>query len=151
MPVHEFVVESRGVGRKDYSLMTEFSVEPTIRSYQSLYSHYDLISVPALGSIVIDVVIPLEQVVLLYDFLASIPSNNLIRMIVTAVAPDLSTGIAVDKSGYQVVEAHLLKGYIFFHIIRLTLYNYRDVEETDMRVSLTGLYTSEKEYYMSLG
>lgn len=151
MPVHEFAVEERGIGRKDYSLMTEFSVEPTIRSYQSLYSYSDLITIPANSSKVIDVKIPLEQVVLLYDFLASIPSNNLIRMVVTAVAPDGSTGDALDKTAYQTVEAHLLKGFIFFHIIRFTLYNYRDVEETYMRVSCNGLYTSEKEYYMALG
>lgn len=151
MPVHEFAVEERGIGRKDYSLMTEFSVEPTIRSHQSLYSYCDLITVPANSSKVIDVEIPLEQVVLLYDFLASIPSNNLVRMVVTAVAPDESTGIAIDKTSYQAVEAHLLKGYIFFHIIRFTLYNYRDAEETFMRISCNGLYTSEKEYYMSIG
>jgi len=148
--IETYTVRAEGVGRKDYSKMSEFSVEPTIRSYQSLYSHCELITVPANSDTVVDIEIPLDQVVMVYDFMASIPSNNLVRMNVTAVDPVGATLTIFDKAAYQTVEKHIAKGIQFFHIIRMTLYNYRDVDETFMRISCNGLYTSSTEYFLRI-
>lgn len=46
MPIHEFAVEERGIGRKDYSMMIEFSTEPAVRSYQQGFNHYETVTVP---------------------------------------------------------------------------------------------------------
>lgn len=151
MGVEIFAVVARGIGRKDYSDMVEYSVEPTIRSHQSVFSYCDLITVPALGSIVVDVPVPLDQVAMLYDFLASRPSNNLVRMVVEAIDSVGAVIPVVDKSSYQTAEVHLAKGHPFLYIARFTLYNYQIVDENYMRISCQGLYTSEKEYYIALG
>lgn len=47
MPVRDFIVESRGVGRKDYSVMVEYSTEPAVRSHQSDFHHCEMVTVPA--------------------------------------------------------------------------------------------------------
>lgn len=145
-----FAVPARGVGRKDYSIAGEQLVEPVITSWQSLYSYQKKFTVPALGSKEVEIEIPLKQVVLIYDFMASIPSLKLIRFVVDSIASDLSEVNVLDEPGYQTVYVRISRGYTFLNIARLKLYNYSSEEETNMRVSLLGLYTSEEEYYLRL-
>lgn len=149
MPVF-FAVEPRGVGRKDYSSATEQSVEPVITSWQSAYKYRKAITVPALSHVVTDIKVPLAQVVLLYDFFASRPSNRLIRLLVEAITADGSAATVIDETKYQTVASHLLKGFPFFETIRFTTYNYADVDENYMRIGFSGLYTSLKEYHLKI-
>lgn len=146
--LEQSIVIATGVGRADYSVGIEMTVEPVITSYQSAYLYRDAVVVPAGGSLVKEVSVPLDQVVLLYDFYATIPANRLIRMVVEAVASDETSTEVVNKAAYQTVEAHLSKGYPFFHIIRFTLYSYGDVDEDYMRIGCAGLYTSVQEFFI---
>lgn len=150
MAVEIFTVSAKGVGRKDYSAGTELSVEPLISSWQSVYLFYKQVSVPAGGSLVTVVGVPLNQVVLLYDFFASIPANRLIELMVEAI--DLLGIIAtvVDEIAYQTVAKHVSKGFPFFKTIRFTTYNYGDVPE-NFRIGCVGLYTSAEQYHIVPG
>jgi len=150
MALETFAVPAKGVGRKDYSAATEMSVEPVISSWQSVYLYYEALFVPAGGSIVRDVDTPLNQVVLLYDFFASIPANRLIRLKVEAVDALGVAYINVDEAAYQTVATHISKGYPFFKTIRFTAYNYGDEDEWNFWIGCAGLYTSEEQYYVGL-
>lgn len=147
MPVTTFGVTATGVGRRDYSSASEKFVEPVISSWQSVYTDYRVVNVPASGSVVTDVAVTLNQVVLLYDFFASIPANSLIRLHVQAVDALGAVATVVDKTAYQTVAEHLLKGYPFFKTIRFTLDNYGDVAQ-DFKIGCCGLYTSLAEYFI---
>lgn len=143
-----WVVEAGGIGKADYSTGVEFSVEPVISSWQSVYLYRGTVIVPAGGSLVTDVQVSLDQVVLIYDFYASIPSNQLIRLSVAAVDSLGVVANVIDRSCYQTIDAHLLRGHPFFYIIRFTTYNYGVVDEENMRIGCTGLYTTSEEYYI---
>lgn len=141
-----FTVVPTGVGRKDYSEQVEYSVEPVVRSYQNAYTHDEVYTVPAGTTRTIDVAIPSNTVVLLYDFFASIFSNRLIGFEVRAV--DVAGGLAnpiFSKAEYQCVEHHHSRGAPVFLIIRIILTNYCPVN-LDISVSLAGVYTSVEEY-----
>lgn len=149
MPVTTFAVPVKGVGRKDYSEANEYFVEPVISSWQSVYLYSQRITVPAGGSVVTDVAVGADKVVLLYDFFASIPANFLIGLKVEYVYPDGTAEEVMNETAYQKVVKHISKGIPFFSTIRFTLDNYGDVDE-DFRLGCSGLYTSLKEYYQRL-
>lgn len=149
MPV-TFPVVARGVGRKDYSMATEKAVEPVITSWQSVYMFRKAIVIPALSNVVTDIEVPLKQVVLLYDFFASIPANRLIRLKVDAIYAGETLHV-IDETAYQTVKSHISKGYPFFGTIRFITYNYWDSDEDYMRIGCSGLYTSLDEYFIKLG
>lgn len=150
MNVETSVVTARGVGRKDYSGATEMSVEPLISSWQSVYLYHEGLFVPAGGYMVRDVETPLNQVVLLYDFFASIPANRLIRLKVEAVDALGVPYVNVDETAFQTVTQHISKGYPFFKTIRFTAYNYGDDNEWNFWIGCAGLYTSEEQYYVGI-
>ena len=142
-----FAISVTGVGRKDYSQQVEYSVEPIVRSYQNAYVFDEVYAVQAGQTRTIDVNIPADTVVLLYDFLASIPSNRLIGFQVLAI--DVAGGLAnsiFGKAEYQRVEHHHSRGAPVFLVIRLVLTNYCDVD-LDINVSLAGVYTGVQEYH----
>lgn len=144
-------VEARGIGRVDYSSGVEASAEPVISSWQSLYVYREVVIVPAGGSLVTDVQVELDRVVILYDFYASIPSNRVIRLSVETVDSLGATVFVIDRSGYQTIVAPLLRGFLFLNIIRFTTYNYEAVDEENMRIGCLGLYTTLEEYYIRIG
>jgi len=142
-----FTVTPTGVGRKDYSLQAEYSVEPIVRSYQNPYVLDEIYSVLANSSRTIDVAIPADTVVLLYDFLASVPRNCLLGFEVDAI--DVAGGLAnaiFSKAEYQRVEHHHSRGAPVFLTIRIILTNYCSFA-VDVSVSLAGVYTGVQEYY----
>lgn len=147
MLVETFVAEERGIGRRDYSTATEKSVEPVISSWQSVYIYRKKVTVPAGGSLVTNVEVELDQVVLVYDFFASIPANRLIRLLVEDIDAEGIAETVIDEATYQTVAKHLLKGYPFLRTLRFTTYSYGDVDE-DIWIGCTGLYTSLEEYYI---
>jgi hypothetical protein len=147
MTVTTFTVPAVGVGRADYSVATEKSVEPVISSWQSVYLYREVVTVPAGGNVVMNVAIELDQVVLVYDFFTSIPANRLIRLLVEDIDAEGIAYTVIDEAAYQTVTKHLLKGYPFLNTIRFTTYNYGDVDE-DFRIGCAGLYTSLEEYYI---
>ena len=147
MPIAEiFSVIPEGIGRVDYSQSVEVTTEPFITSWQSSYNYARMITVPALGNRVINVAIPTRQVVILYDFFASIPSNKLIRLVVETLD---TTGVAsrpVDKLAYQRIAAHVSKGIYSVNNIQFTLYNYAPVIENEMVIGCSGMYTTLAEF-----
>ena len=143
-----FIVASRGVGRPDYSSSIEVSVEPVITSHESVYSYRGAVIIPASSNTVTDVTVPLNQIVLIHDFYASIPANMLIRLVVEAIDAAGTTTEVVDQSGYQKVVQHINKGYPFFATIRFTVYNYNTVAENNMRIGCAGFFTSAEEYFI---
>lgn len=145
-----FTVPATGIGRKDYSQDVQYSVEPIVRSYQNAYLHDEVYAVLAGQTRTIDVQIPLQTVVLLYDFLASITSNRLIGFGVAAI--DVAGGLANSiflKAGYQAVPHHHSRGAPVFLTIRITLINYCD-EDLDVAVTLAGVYTGVEEYHQRI-
>lgn len=150
MPVKEFIVESRGVGRKDYSQIVEHTVEPVIRSYQSLYNDWDEITVPAGADFTHDFTIDSEYVAMVFDFFASAPVSSLLRMLIQSVDIEtLIVGITVDECGYGRVEKHISKGSPFQDIIRFVIHNFGD-SDVDVTIGAIGILTEAKQYQLTL-
>jgi len=146
MPVEVFTVNAKGVGRKDYSSMIEHSVEPVIRSYQEDYSYWDTITVAAGAQETKDVEITTGYVVLLYDFFASIPTNQLISLSVFAVS-DAAVARIIEVSKHGSIDAHIAKGVPFFQTIRFRLENMGG-EDIDINFGTLGIITSRETYFL---
>jgi len=144
--VETYAVQAQGIGRIDYSDAVEVTTEPFVTSWQSGYNYASMQTVPAAGSKVVDVPIPTPQVIILYDFFASIPSNKLIRLVVETVDTFGVTSRPVDKSAYQSIVAHVSKGIYSVNTIRFTLYNYAPVIENEMVIGCSGMYTTLAEF-----
>jgi hypothetical protein len=144
-----YVVEAKGVGRKDYSGGTAVTVEPVISDWQSVYLHRDKVTVPALSSLVVNVSISTDIVVVLYDFFASVPSNLLIGMdfAVNDMAGILT--VLFETQAYQTIQKHMSKGFPSFSLIQYTLYNYADTDQ-EFRIGCAGISCSLQAYYLKL-
>ncbi len=147
MKTETFAVVATGVGRADYTQGTELSVEPTIRSYQSVYNSWQTITVPALGNLVTDVAIPGGHVAILYDFFATIPLKALLGLRVFAVSGIVVSEV-LNRYKYGSIDAHLSKGFPFFQTLRFTVYNYM-ATPLDVNIGAVGIYTDEEHYYLS--
>jgi len=148
MTVKTSIVEAKGVGRKDYSSGVELSVEPVIRSYQSVYSAWDLVTVPAVSDLIVDIPIATGYVAIVNDFFASFPGLTLLEMKVKAV----SNGVVADivaKSGYGSVVAHLPKGFPFDEIVRFILHNYAAFDIL-VDIGAVGIYTDSEHYLLTV-
>lgn len=142
-----YAVEAEGIGRRDYSTGTEFSVEPVIRSYQSVYSSWDYVTVPAGSDLTVDIAIPTGYVAIVYDFYATGPYSTLLEMNVQAISGGVS-GDVVTKSGYGAIVSHLPKGFPFDEIIRFVLHNYA-VFDVDIDIGAVGIYTDQEHYLLT--
>lgn len=142
-----FPVTATGVGRKDYSQQVESSVEPIVRSYQDSYVLDEVYVVNGLSTRTINVTIPSDTVVLLYDFLASqTGAANVIGLQVFAIdATGLASSI-FSKFGIQDVEHHHSRGAPVFQQIRIILTN-TAVGALSIYVTIAGIITSVEEYY----
>lgn len=141
-----FAVPVKGVGRKDYSAGIEFSVEPVIRSYQDVYNYWDTLTV-APGSLETkDVVISLGYMVLLYDFFATHPTNQMISLSVYTVAAGVA-GRVVEESKHGSISKHLSKGFPFFEIVRFKVENMGE-DILDINIGTIGIITSREEYFL---
>ncbi len=144
-------VEARGTGRKDYSMNIEYIVEPVIRSYQQLYKYFsEYIDFPPLTDITVDVDIPLDSVVFVYDFRLCTFAHVLTGLKVQAIGTDGTIADVTYGAGYTSVYQNIPAGFPFFKTIRLILSNYSD-KIIDVDVSMNGMYTAEKEYYLRIG
>lgn len=144
-----FAVTATGVGRKDYSQQVEQSVEPIVRSYQSPYVLDEVYVVGAASTRTINVTIPTDTVVLLYDFLASqTGAANVVGLQVYAVD---ATGLAnsiFSKFGVQAVEHHHSRGAPVFQQIRIVLTN--PGAQATIYVTIAGIMTGVEEYYQEV-
>ena len=145
-----FAVTPTGVGRKDYSQDVQFSVEPTIRSYQLPYTFQEAYILNAGQTRTIDINVPTGQVVMLYDMLMCCPANVLLSFEVQTIDMDGTVNSVFHKSGYQKVDHHLPRGVPVFATIRLIMTNNSTLNLTDVEVSLAGQQMSEEEYFMRL-
>lgn len=138
------------MGRKDYSQQVEYSVEPIVRSYQDGYIFDQLYTVDAASSMTINVTIPTNTVVLLYDFLASCTNaTTVLGMQVLAVD---SAGLAssiFSKYGTQHVEHHHSRGAPVFQQIRIILTNTAGGQRT-IYVTIAGIVTGVEEYHQRI-
>lgn len=145
-----FPVTATGIGRKDYSQQVEQSVEPIMRSYQRSYVLDEVYVVDGSSTRTIDVSIPADTVVLLYDFLAShTVANQVLGLQVQALD---STGVAssiFSKFGTQYVEHHHSRGAPVFQQIRIILTNVSGLAKT-IYVTIAGVETSVEEYSQEL-
>ncbi len=141
-----FEFESRGVGRKDYSMATEKTVEPVITSWQSLYSYHKDIALWANSWNIEDIAVPLDQVVFIYDAWCTIPSNRLQRLILQGVDSVGAIETVIDVTRYQTIHEVILKGFPFFKTIRVITYNYANEIESNQHIALLGMYSSLSEY-----
>lgn len=144
-----FSVTATGVGRKDYSQQVEYSVEPIVRSYQASYVLDEVYSVDGASSRTIDVTIPTDAVVLLYDFNASQLANNVMNLQVFAIDSAGTASSIFSKYGTQRVEHHHSRGAPVFQTIRIVLTNYA-VGAVSIYVTIAGLYTGVKEYFQTV-
>ncbi len=144
-----FTVTPEGVGRPDYSINVEYSVEPTIRSYQRPYYDVQEIEDWLPGEArTINIRIPTKSVVIATDFCVSVPANILIQLEVYAVQEAL-VGLVVNKRGYGNVSQSLVKGFPFFETIRFVVTNNSNLT-LDGFFYVVGFYTSETEYYLEI-
>lgn len=124
------------------------SVEPVIRSYQTVYSEWDLVTVPAGADLTVDIPIPTGFVALVSDFFATFPCLTLLEMKVQAVSAGI-VGDVVTKSGYGSVIAHLPKSFPFDDIVRFILHNYAAFD-VDVDIGAVGIYTSVENYTLTV-
>jgi len=144
-------VQSWGTGRADYSRNIEFSTEPLIRGPQNQYNHtVDYEDVPANSSSTVDVDVGSDVVVMLYDNYLLANKNVLISMKLEAKGTGGSYANVFKHDGYQIIHHPLVKGFPVFKEFRYTYYNDSD-ETVNLSVIVNGLYTAEKEYYLSKG
>lgn len=141
-----FAVPVKGVGRKDYSAGIEFSVEPVIRSYQDVYNYWDTLTVAPGSSETKDVEINLGYMVLLYDFFATHPTNQMISLSVYTVAAGVA-GRVVEESKHGSISKHLSKGFPFFEIVRFKVENMGE-DILDINIGTIGIITSREEYFL---
>lgn len=142
-----FTVTATGVGRKDYSQQVESSVEPIVRSYQDSYVLDEVYAVGALAARTIDVSIPVNTVILLYDFVASqVTAANMMGLQVLALDSAGLASSVFSKFGQQHIEHHHSRGAPVFQRIRIILTNLAAAPVT-MYVTLTGILTSDEEYH----
>jgi len=145
-----FAVVPTGVGRKDYSENIEYATEPLIRSWQSRYSHSEVVSVPAGGSVVRTLVLTIEHVVMLHDLGISANRNVLIGLYVEAYNPD--TGIwapIASEMGYQKVIMQISAGFPIFDRYRITITNHSS-HDLDIPFNAAGIETTEEKYYLAV-
>ena len=145
-----FTVTPTGVGRRDYSQDVQFSVEPTIRSYQLPYTFQEAYILNAGQTRTIDINVPAGQVVMLYDMLMCCPANVLLSFEVQTIDTDGVVNSVFHKAGYQKVDHHLPRGVPVFSAIRLIMTNNSTLNLTDVQVSLAGQQMSQEEYFMRL-
>ena len=141
-------VKAKGVGRKDYSETTEFSVQSVIRSYQQVYNYWETVTVGAGATVVKDIPITSKYVALVYDFYASMPQSHLFRMTITAISGPI-TGVVATKNGYGSIYIQLSKGFAFFQTIRFTLQNF-GAFSSDITIGAIGIFTDERNYNLQL-
>jgi hypothetical protein len=144
-----FAFEAKGIGRKDYSSGVELSVEPTIRSYQSVYSEWQTIAVAAGATVIRNIVIPSGYVAIVYDYFATFPTLTLLRLVVETI-DDGVVGPVVKESSYGSISKHLAKGFPFLQTIRFTVENLSTVA-LDVNIGAVGIYTDEEHYYLLVG
>lgn len=145
-----FPVIATGIGRKDYSQQVEQSVEPIVRSYQESYVLDEVYVVNGSSTRTIDVSIPTDTVVLLYDFLASqITATNIVGLQVFAIDTTGVPSSIFSKFGIQHVEHHHSRGAPVFQQIRIVLTN-PNVGVMTVYVTVAGMMTSVEEYHQEL-
>ena len=145
-----FTVSTTGVGRKDYSLDVEFSVEPIVRSYQSSYVYDEVYALTGGQTRTIDIPVSTGYVRLLYDFLLSCPANVLLGFIVQSVEADGTVNNIFEKVGYQRIEHRHDRGAPIFNMIRVTITNYSDLDLTSVALNLTGISMTTDQYYLEV-
>lgn len=144
-------VESKGTGRKDYSMNIEYIVEPTIRSYQQMYRYFaEWTDVDPYSVNPVDVAITSDTVTFVYDFRASTWANVLLGLKIEAIGTDGLVATIAQQTGDGSIYINIPAGFPFFKTIRYTVYNYSD-KWLDVDVSMNGMYTSEKQYYLRVG
>lgn len=144
------MVESWGTGRKDFSENVEYSTEPIIRSYQNTYTSYTEYEDVVPGVLTnVDITIPTETVLILYDFFLSSPVNVLLDFdcYAKSATSDVYVNIFRDK-GYQTIYHPIPQGFPFFSTYRIR-YRNNGERNIDLILTIAGLYTSEKNYYLS--
>lgn len=143
-------VLSWGTGRPDYSKNVEYSTEPIIRGPQTQYVLSEEIEdVAANSTTTVDVDITTDTVVMLYDFFLTANKNVYITLQVRALGTG-GTYVSIFKDeGYQRVIHPIPVGFPVFDSYRYIYANLSD-EEADLSLQISGLYTGEKEYYLTL-
>ena len=141
-----FSVVPTGGGRPDYSQNVEKAVEPQIRSWQSEYQHFEEIDVPAGDTILTEIAITAQTVVIVYDFYLSAPRNVLLHMKLEFLTADGTWGLLIEDSGYQTVPIHYSRGFPLFRRYRVEITNYGE-EDVTCRFSAHGTETEENIYY----
>jgi len=144
-----FAVTPEGVGRPDYSMNVEMSVEPQIRSYQAEYKAFEEIVLAAGASETQEIDITERTVVMVYDFYLSPPSNAMLPLNVEFFSKVGTWEEMADKSALQTVEVHYTRGFPLFDKYRITVTNYGD-NPIDALFSAHGVVTDEEIYYGEL-
>lgn len=141
-----FTVTPEGVGRPDYSINVEKSVEPQIRSWQEEYQHFEEIDVGAGATETTEIEITARTVVLVYDFYLSAPRNVLLHLNLEFYTAEGTWASLQEESGYQTIPIHYKKGFRFFRKYRVTITNYGNADVL-CRFSAHGLVTPVNIYY----
>ena len=147
----DFAVPEKGIGRKDYSINVETSVEPMIRSWEEQYTHcQEWVDVEAGESNTENIVLPTDYVYILYDFTLSTLANTLIGLEAHAVGADEIVAPIFEDTKYQRIYHPIPRGFPFFHIIRIVVKNLGDETLDSLVLSLAGIKTAESAYYLTV-
>lgn len=148
MKTEYFPFVKKGIGRADYSNMTEFSVEPIIRSYQNVYASWVTLTLPGDTAFDYDIAITRGTVVIVYDYYLAITQNTLLSLSVYAITELGVLWPVVRKADYGSIVVNLPRGYPFFETIRYHIHNHHS-EAVYMYVGAVGIYTDEEHYLLT--
>lgn len=143
-------ISSWGTGRVDYSQNVEYSTEPVIRSWESQYTYFnEFLNVAAGASATLNIDIETDYLTILYDFYLSTPNNVMIGLNCYAVGTDGTAAPIFRDRRFTNIYHPIPQGFPFFHTIRIIYYNYSEIELDYLYLSMFGITTAEKEYYLT--
>jgi len=135
------VVEVWGTGRKDYSVKTELSTVPVIRSWQEPIYYQNAYTIGAGKTVEEEISIPSGYGYMIYIFELSASANVLISLEVYTKVKETWEGF-FRSSGYQCATINIPRGFPF-GTLKLKMTNHSDIE-IEAWVYFNGIKMQEK-------
>lgn len=149
--VKTITVPALGAGRVDYSTNVEYMVDTVMRSWQtSYYVVMGIAPVASGASVTIEIPIPANYVVMLYEVGLDSALNVLVDLEVQAWESTLGIWVAFHrKRKFQSTEQEITAGVPLFQKYRITVRNFAAIAVAYV-FSAHGIYTDLQHYSLEL-
>lgn len=148
--VKTITVPALGIGRADYSANIERATESVIRSWQQVYFHPEVLMAMAPGEVrTVDIVIPSDYVVMLYDVRLVTEINVLIELEIQEQDVAGVWSPLYRQMGYARIIDHITKGFPVFRNYRIIVTNHCSLV-IDQVFSVSGMETTRQQYELKV-